>query len=69
MQTRYGPRPRWGPRHPCKIHWPADHREHYEELARKSGLSLNEYVIRRLAEAHGLDGPRTGDDEQLPLGA
>lgn len=69
--ARYGPTPRWGgePRDPCKIHWPQSHRARYEAEAKALGLSLNEYVIRRMQEQHGLPGPVTEEDRQLAIGA
>lgn len=63
----YGPTPRWGPRNPCKVHWPAEHRALYEERATALGLSLNEYLIRLVAKAHGFPVP--DHPEQLDLSA
>ena len=68
--ARYGPKPRYGPRSPVKVYWPADHRERYEREAAARGLSLNEYLIRTMAHVHGLiDAKALEGDEQLPLGA
>jgi hypothetical protein len=59
-----------GPRVPTTIHWPSTHRERHEREAAARGLSLNEYVIRTMAELSGLIAPTTdGEGEQLPLGA
>lgn len=71
--ARSGPPPKWGePTSALTVRWPSSHREIYEERARELGISLSEYVIRVVAEAHGLavrDVPTLGQQEQLPLTA
>ena len=70
---RSGPKPRYGPRSPLCVHWPADHRQRYEAEARARGLPLGEYLIRVVARAHGLPAPDlpVPDDgsDQLAMGA
>ncbi len=69
MTTRYGRVPKYGPRNPCKVHWPADHRELYERDAVKLGLTLGEYLIRLVARVHGLPVPEEEEGSQLSLTA
>lgn len=61
----------WGERSPVSIKWPKAHRERYEREAALQGISLNEYVIRRMGELHGLIDPEATEAEpvQLRLGA
>jgi predicted HicB family RNase H-like nuclease len=69
-RRRPGPKSRWGVRSPVSIRWPVEHRALYEAEAAARGVSLNEYVIRRFAELHGLaDETGEGMQQQLPLGA
>lgn len=65
----YGPKPRWGDRSPCKVHWPSEHRAVYERAAQEAGLSLNEYLIRVAARAHGITIPGDQDDARLSMSA
>lgn len=63
---------KWGePTSAHSVRWPTSHRKVYEERARDVGLSLSEYIIRVVAEVHGLDLPdiSTEGQEQLPLTA
>ncbi|MGH8921591.1 MAG: hypothetical protein ACRD0H_25190 [Actinomycetes bacterium] len=71
MAARSGPIPRYGERRPCKVHWPAEHRDVYEREAAKQGLTLGEYLIRVAATAHGIPVPDrpSPEGEQLPLSA
>lgn len=58
------------PRRPVTIRWPEEHFERYQREAAAVGLSLNEYVIRTMAELHGVVAPSSAEEgEQLPLGA
>lgn len=68
---RAGRKSVWGERSAVSIKWPVAHRKRYEQEAAALGLSLNEYVIRHMAVAHGLieAGALEGDEQQLPLGA
>lgn len=69
-RRRPGPKARWGERSQVSIRWPVEHRERYEREAAARGVSLNEYVICKLAEMHGLtEEVEEGMEQQLPLGA
>lgn len=70
-RSRAGRKPMWGPRSPMTVHWPEEHLAHYKREARKLGVSPNEYIIRCLAEMHGLIPAQDQDAEaqQLALGA
>lgn len=70
--ARPGRPQKWGePVSPCTIRWPASHRGLYERLAAERGMAFSEYVVRTLAELHGLDVPPFAPEEdgQLPLSA
>lgn len=67
-----GAKPKWGePTSALAVRWPCSHREFYEQRAKEQGLSFSEYIVRVLAEAHGLKLPASGkeSDGQLPLTA
>lgn len=67
--TRPGRQPRWGePTSAHTVRWPASHREVYEKLARERGMSFSEYIVRMMAELHGLELHEETTD-QLPLTA
>jgi len=68
MATKYGRKPRYGERSPCKVHWPAEHRKVYEREAAKHGLTLGEYLILFTARAHGIPVP-SEQEGQLQLSA
>jgi hypothetical protein len=70
-RSNAGRKPMWGPRSPMTVHWPEEHLEHYKREARKAGVSPNEYIIRLLAEVHGLIPEQSGgaEPQQLALGA
>lgn len=49
------------------LKWPEAHRQHYEQQAAREGISLSEYVIRRMAALHGLIEPEEEGAMQLRL--
>jgi hypothetical protein len=50
------------------VRWPGSNREVYEKLARDRGMSFSEYVVRAMAELHGLELQEEAS-QQLPLTA
>lgn len=62
-----------GDRKAQTVRFPALHHAVYEEIARRKGLEVGEYIVQALAAAHGLDVPdwardRSSDaQEALPV--
>lgn len=70
MPRKAGAKPKWGePTSALAVRWPQSHRELYEQRAVEQGLSFSEYIVRVLAEAHGVDLPAREDSNQLELSA
>jgi hypothetical protein len=51
------------------VRWPESHREFYAQRAQELGMPFSEYVIREMAERHGLDLSGGEDSDQLQLTA
>ena len=61
---------RWGePTSAVSVRWPESHREFYAQRAQELGMPFSEYVIREMAERHGLDLSGGEDSDQLQLTA
>lgn len=68
MKNRGGRPEKWGePTSSSTVRFPASHLRLYEQLATEQGISLSEYLIRFLAEAHGLEVPPRQDEHQQEL--
>lgn len=67
-KSRAGRPEKWGePTSPYAVRWPASHLRLYEQLAAQQGIGVGEYLIRMLAEAHGLEVQPRQDEHQQEL--
>lgn len=71
MRSKPGPVGK-GDRRQHTLRIPREHLEYYGRLASAAGLDLNDYLVLKLAEIHGLELPaylRGHGQPQLALGA